>query len=104
MLNKSKEINKLADENEVLKAQIALFRDSSKALVSQVEEIEKEKTEQAIKLNESNSKIEILQRQLNESKAKEVSSNNQLDNLNAMVASIQNQRKFRKWSTSIIKR
>jgi chromosome segregation ATPase len=89
--NKCKEISKLAEENEVLKAQIALFRDNSKALVSQVDEIEKEKTDQAFKLKESNSTIEIWKSQLNESKAKEVILNDQLVNLNAMVASIQNQ-------------
>ena len=43
MLIKSNEISKLAEENEVLKAQIDLYRESSKALTSQVDEIDKKR-------------------------------------------------------------
>ena len=50
MLIKSNEISKLAEENEVLKAQIDLYRESSKALASQVDEIDKEKKKENLVL------------------------------------------------------
>ena len=67
MLNKRNEISKLVEDNELLKAQIVLFRESTDALHSESEKLEKEKTDQAIRLTELHEIIDQLKTKLKES-------------------------------------